>query len=132
MAVKSQVMRKNSPSLWLYISQTKRHVRGKTHITLKFYISSTKCKRLCLSGGSGFHETARQIRPLLSKNTLCLAHNCSRHKAYLQLLQLRISREESKLHVSGDGSSTAALHRPSEPLELGSPRPLQPCQNHAR
>ena len=60
----------------------------------------------------------------------CLAHHCSRHKAPLQLLQLRISREESKLHESRDVSSTVVLHRPSEPLELVSPRPLQPCQRH--
>ena len=65
MAVKSQVLSENSPSLQLYISQTKRHVRGKTHTILKFYISSTKCKGLCVSGGSGFYETAGQIRPFL-------------------------------------------------------------------
>ena len=41
LAVKSQVLSENSQSLRLYISQTKRHVRGKTHTTLKFYISST-------------------------------------------------------------------------------------------
>ena len=41
MAVKSQVLSKNSPNLRLYISQTEKHVRGKTHTTLKFYISST-------------------------------------------------------------------------------------------
>ena len=52
------------------------------------------------------------------------AHHCSRHKTPLQLLQLRISREESKLHDYRDGSSTAALHRPSD----SSLRPLQPAK----
>ena len=39
---------------------------------------------------------------------------------FLQLLQLRVDTQESKLCVCSDWSSQTFLHRPSEPLELGS------------
>ena len=43
MAVKRQVLSKNSPSLRPYISQTKRHVRGKTHTTPEVLLNAKDC-----------------------------------------------------------------------------------------
>ena len=60
---------------------------------LKLNISSTSCKTLWISRMSGFHETVRQTRHLSTHNKT----HCSHNKDFLQLLQLKISRERSKL-----------------------------------
>ena len=74
----------------IYISKTKRDVRGKTLMFLKSNISSIHCKRLCICSASGFYETVRQTSPVFThdKNLPCLAHHYSGNQSSLQLLQL--------------------------------------------